>query len=191
MSERRSAPGANGPRFVAVGLVVLAVVILLIVVVAKRMIPVATHEGTHAAAGTEIVGDEEARSEIPPEPAPFPTTLEELADAAAALEIRVKNEPDNAMIKLELAEMLIPLDREPEAGQLVLDAYEVAPDDPAIVYNLAMYLIAKKQWDEAEVILGELLAMAPENNSARLNLERIRQARAAEEAAAAESTAAE
>jgi cytochrome c-type biogenesis protein CcmH/NrfG len=129
-------------------------------------------------------GDEPAASlERGPGEPPSPASPgDEIEAEAARLEAAIRENPDDPMLKLELAQVLIALDREPEAGELVVEAARLAPDDPQVVYNLAMYRIAKHRWDEAESVLVRFLELEPGNSSGRRMLDGVRKAREAEAA---------
>ena len=105
--------------------------------------------------------------------------LADLEREVESLEETIRANPDDPMPRLELSMRMRDLGREDEAARLVLEAYEVAPDRPEAIYNLAMYRMAMKQWDEAEAAFEELLRIEPGNTSARLTLDRLREARAA------------
>jgi tetratricopeptide (TPR) repeat protein len=181
VTSSKSKPSSSGPRIaISIGLAVVLIGALAVALVRSDRDAPAGSPGAARLDTTPAPLDslDAYRGDRPPELPP--DYRESLLAEVEELETAIRNAPDDPMLRLELSVKMRDLGREEDAARLVLEAYEVAPERPEVLFNLAMYRIAAGQWDLAEAALVELARIDPDNGAARRTLEQIREARRAQ-----------
>jgi Flp pilus assembly protein TadD len=105
-------------------------------------------------------------------------TLDDSFSVEGSIDVPLPNTDQNALTQLALNLRLDLQARRAaiaEAEAALLQAFQLDPRDPDIVYAMAAFYVTRQRWERARLIAEQLAAIAPGDPRSRQLVEAIRQ----------------